>query len=403
MGEELLSGEDLMQAAAGSPARLPSGYLQTLDSESVVQAAVDAKDMSVPFVIVTRGAGFNRAGNKVQIVPGEYGQGLQSEDYVRNPIVLLDHGMGFSLPIAKSETRDGKSTLNLMATRAEARAYFSQSLPEAVQVFALIDEGILRTASIQFRPVKAIKMRWKPDEAKTTAKGEEIVNFWDLRMQYAGMACLDFVESTLLEWSVVSIPADTGAVRKCLDRGTIGTERITQSLVPMLQGMAGEKQVWAPGWTPAPVVLQFGELRVEAPTADDALRLIDVAQRIAVSRRQHATEGDEPARTPGAAAVASPEASASANDETPVSSAQPVAAEPVDTATTVNGVTTVSSADGEAKYVGVGREVGLINRAALAAVVQSQVAAAVQAAVTPLVSQTEGLRAELRRMTGRVD
>ena len=61
---------------------------------------------------------------------------------------------------------------------------------------------------------------------------------------------LDYTESDLLEWSVVSIPADPGAVRRCLDRGHVNGEAITMSLQGVMKRMGGPAPVWSPGWEP---------------------------------------------------------------------------------------------------------------------------------------------------------
>jgi hypothetical protein len=143
-GEEL-RGPDILQAAHVSEL-LPTGYPSYRSSETVLQK-VSPGEMSATFVILTRQKAPNRHGNIVQIVAGDRGEGLLLEHYQLNPIILFDHGINMALPIGTSESPAGDLKVTLGKSKAIATAYFSQSLPEASTIFALIDEGILRTAS----------------------------------------------------------------------------------------------------------------------------------------------------------------------------------------------------------------------------------------------------------------
>ena len=97
----------------------------------------------------------------------------------------------------------------------------------------------MRTASVQFLPKRARKLAVKQRQDL----GEDEVSLVD------GIG-LDYTESDLLEWSVVSIPADPGAVRRCLDRGHVNGEAITMSLQGVMKRMGGPAPVWSPGWRP---------------------------------------------------------------------------------------------------------------------------------------------------------
>ena len=233
----ILTGEEALSAAADAE-RLPTGYLQHWSDETVVQSTQPTK-MSADFIVLTRQREPNRHGNIVQIADGENGRGLILDHYRTNPVVLFDHGLNMTLPIGTSEGPDGKLSVRLTKNRATARAYFSQSLPEAATIYALIDEGILRTASVQFLPKRARKLSVKQRQDL----GEDEVSLVD------GIG-LDYTESDLLEWAVVSIPADPGAVRRCLDRGHVNGEAITMSLQGVMKRMGGPAPVWSPGWRP---------------------------------------------------------------------------------------------------------------------------------------------------------
>ena len=273
----ILVGEEVLRAASDAE-RLPTGYLQHWSEETVVQSTQPTK-MSADFIVLTRQREPNRHGNIVQITDGENGQGLMLDHYRTNPVVMFDHGLNTTLPIGTSEGPDGKLSVRLTKNRATARAYFSQSLPEAATIYALIDEGILRTASVQFLPKRARKLSIKQSQDL----GDDEISLVD------GVG-LDYTESDLLEWSVVSIPADPGAVRRCLDRGHVNGEAITMSLMPVMKQMGGPVPVWSPGWSPErPVV----EAAAPVPSTDidiePPIQTIDyegVAQQLERERRQ---------------------------------------------------------------------------------------------------------------------
>ena len=233
----ILTGEEALSAAADAE-RLPPGYLQHWSDETVVQSTQPTK-MSADFIVLTRQREPNRHGNIVQIADGENGRGLILDHYRTNPVVLFDHGLNMTLPIGTSEGPDGKLSVRLTKNRATARAYFSQSLPEAATIYALIDEGILRTASVQFLPKRARKLSVKQRQDL----GEDEVSLVD------GIG-LDYTESDLLEWSVVSIPADPGAVRRRRARGHGHGEASTMSLQGVRKRMGGPAPGWSPGWRP---------------------------------------------------------------------------------------------------------------------------------------------------------
>ena len=234
----VVTGPDIMQLVNPSEL-LPTGYLHHWSSETVLQKTQPTQ-MTADFVILTRQKAPNRHGNIVQIVSDDRGAGLTIDHYRSNPVVMFDHGLTMPLPIGTSETPKGTLAVTLTKGRAVARAHFSQRLPEAETIFGLIDEGILRTASVQFLPKRALRL--KAVEQSSGGNDNEI--------QMQDGQGLEFIESELLEWSVVSVPADPGAVRKCLDRGHINGSAIAMSLRPVLKQMGGKAPVWAPGWTP---------------------------------------------------------------------------------------------------------------------------------------------------------
>ncbi len=149
---------------------------------------------SLPMDIVkTRALGKNRyeatiaANEKVRQPPDlEFG-GLSTENYLRNPVVMWAHdSMGRSpsggLPIGRTlklnRSHDGQII---------AEFEFLDDDPFAQRVRNAWDKGFLRAASISWIPVESVPIgdgRWR-----------------DTR-------------SDLLEWSIVSVPADPDALRE---------------------------------------------------------------------------------------------------------------------------------------------------------------------------------------------
>lgn len=214
---QAIDGSDVLsRLASDSPSCLTqAGYPFSACQAAQIEAK-DPKKMSATFTVVTRGKVPNRHGNMVQIVDGPNGRGMTIEDWSANPVVLFDHGMGLSMPIGTA-MKDGELYWQASKNKAVSTVFFSQSLPEAAAIYALIDEGILRAASVQFIPTKAMRLAFKADKLPEGVQS----------LDYAGY---DFTESQLLEWSVVAIPADPGALKKSLDVGKIAGQKIGAGL-----------------------------------------------------------------------------------------------------------------------------------------------------------------------------
>lgn len=197
-----------------------SGIPVTNFEGAILQGQADAAEMSASFVIVTRQKSPNRNGNMVQIAPSEEGRGLILDAYQQNPVVLFNHGEGFPLPIGRSADQSGNLALKIQKLKAIATVFFSQSNPFANDVFGLVNEGILKMASVGFMPQKAKRLKMSTERL---ADGVADISPGSPNSYFGGF---DFVESDLMEWSIVAIGADPGALRQCLSAGNIGGEKI---------------------------------------------------------------------------------------------------------------------------------------------------------------------------------
>ncbi|MCH8061813.1 MAG: hypothetical protein IH861_04860 [Chloroflexi bacterium] len=155
---------------------------------------MDKSVRSMPMNIVkTRALGKNRyeatiaANEKVRQPPDLEFEGLSTENYLRNPVVMWAHdSMGRSpsggLPIGRTlklnRSQDGQII---------AEFEFLDDDPFAQRVKNAWDKGFLRAASISWIPVESVPIgdgRWRD------------------------------TKSDLLEWSIVSVPADPDALRE---------------------------------------------------------------------------------------------------------------------------------------------------------------------------------------------
>lgn len=77
--------------------------------------------------------------------------GIDMRRHMRNPVVLLDHGKAYPLPIGKTKTPDGEYRVWIDGPDCYQETFFSQSLKMAEQVFHLICEDIMCANSIQYK------------------------------------------------------------------------------------------------------------------------------------------------------------------------------------------------------------------------------------------------------------
>lgn len=200
--------------------------------------AVDVSSMSADFVILTTKPNYH--GNAHQITESKLGKGMQTERHEANPVVYLEHGFcGLQFPaIGMSKDKSGRYTVKKQKNQATATVFFSQANPDAATVFAMVEEGVLHMASIGFDAKLGIRM--KQEKPKALAEGVEEL-CWNCRGYL-------FTETELVEWSIVAQGADAGAVRQYLDRGKVGTEKLTDPMREYLQALA-PKVAWSPGFS----------------------------------------------------------------------------------------------------------------------------------------------------------
>jgi len=166
---------------------------------------IDESAMSATATICT--ATIDRQGEIIFPGGGDY------THYTRNPVVLWEHGFdqSISFPIGKCEDPSGQLALSASDDEIEATCFFSQSLREAQQIFALVAERVIRATSIHVIP-KSTEQRLME-----------------------GTAITIYPEWEMLEWSWGRIGVNPDAVARTLDSGRLAGEAICDSVKRMLQ------------------------------------------------------------------------------------------------------------------------------------------------------------------------
>lgn len=171
--------------------------------------AMDSTRMSATAIICTPAT--DREGEA--ILP----DGIDFETRYRlNPVVLWEHGFDPAIPMPIASSEDpATGELSLRATPKElvATSYFTNRVKESEQVYALIDEGIVRATSVRVDPTPGT-------ERLETRDGNRV---------------LVMPKSTLVEWSWGCMGVNPETVRKTLDRNSLAGSRISQPLQRVLK------------------------------------------------------------------------------------------------------------------------------------------------------------------------
>lgn len=194
------------KTAAGTPCL-------ALVSKASKAEGVDPKKMCATFVVTSDDP--DRVDDVVM------SKGIVLANFKTNPIGLYGHGQ-MILPIGKWEDPSGKLCVWPRDKQTTGTLYFSQKTEHAAQVFALVEEGILRACSIGFNPL---------EEPESRGRG------------------FKFQKTDLLEISVVAIPAQPTAtlVRQVLSRGTLAGSKICEPVRKGLVPLCEAKPAWSNG------------------------------------------------------------------------------------------------------------------------------------------------------------
>lgn len=164
----------------------------TIHKEFTAQILKAYDDGSQEIVISTDSV--DRDGEVIEV------DGWQLENYLANPVVLYAHDYR-SVPIGR--------TLELRREPGQLVARFqfrdpANDLDPVNQIRAAWEQGILRAASVGFRPLEWRRMD-ADDDAPSSSEDDW---YWGPKR---------YLQQELLEWSIVPIPANQEALRRAFE------------------------------------------------------------------------------------------------------------------------------------------------------------------------------------------
>lgn len=171
---------------------------------------VDENEMSATALIST--PDWDRQNDSLNPLGGNY------DNYKLNPLVYWEHGKHITVPIAKSDNADGELMVFPSQDGIRATSYFSNRNKQSEQFFNLIADGIIRAASIRFKPLKA---------PITKSMG-------------AGQFGHRFDEWEKEEWSWCGLAVNPKAVREVIAKGNLAGSQIDGSIMKSLQSLIPE-------------------------------------------------------------------------------------------------------------------------------------------------------------------
>src|ERR1035438_331747 len=134
---------------------------------------------------------------------------MDTSNFFKNPIILLNHGTKYELPVGKAMDKYGNVKVWREENEYLCKIYFAKT-PVAKQVFDLVKGGFLNGASIGGRPLELQKLPGNKE------KGFESVR--------------EIVRSELTEISIVCVPANQDT-RMILEQNSINGK----SLLPEIK------------------------------------------------------------------------------------------------------------------------------------------------------------------------
>lgn len=206
--------------------------IRKADRTSIIAASdvqIDVGKVSVTGVITTQG----RDRSEDVVITS----GIDLANHEANPVVLLEH----ELLIGHAKDADGNYTVKKFDGYATATTFFSQNIPEALQTFRLIDEGVLRGLSIGFVVRKARMITTDDHVALTFAPDGTRVPVEKFGILYE--------ETELVEYTHTVLPDNPDALTVMVQKSRVGGEPMS----PLLRRILAPYQLT----TPASVVSGF--------------------------------------------------------------------------------------------------------------------------------------------------
>jgi len=141
-------------------------------------------------------------------------KGVQVENFLKNPIVLYQHGREGAFPVGKC------IELKIEDDRIVATTQFNPNDEKAMKVFQAFKDGYLNGWSVGFIPLEREELNKESAKKYNLNIPEEIWEIID-RLKEEGFSIIPeiYPRWELLEYSAVSVPANPGALTELMVRG----------------------------------------------------------------------------------------------------------------------------------------------------------------------------------------
>ena len=182
-------------------------------------------------------------------------RGCQLKNYSLNPVVMWGHGLeGITTPIATSVDPMGNLTVEISDDFVLATSYFAQNSKEAMDIFGLICDGVVRATSVRETPLVSRKS-WSDGRQVTK------VDKWDLE-----------------EWSWCAIGVNPDAVAKAMQTKYDGRQ-LSPSIMKSLNAVMPKKRVQGRGMGTTMKTDDEKEISDDEMPAEDAEQVGDAGEQ----------------------------------------------------------------------------------------------------------------------------
>jgi hypothetical protein len=164
-------------------------------------------------------------------------EGVMLGNYANNPVVMWDHGKEISLPIGISQSPTGELDIYRGQDRIEARTYFAKSFAFAGQIFALIDERVIRATSIGVIPIQIAEYVSPAGQTVPVTERSNMVEYSWCPIGVNPEAVSSGQKSLFPDWLSEAASLQVDRAIDVLNRGSLGGDRLLPAIRKSLAAM----------------------------------------------------------------------------------------------------------------------------------------------------------------------
>lgn len=164
-------------------------------------------------------------------------EGVMLGNYANNPVVMWDHGKEISLPIGISQSPAGELDIYRGQDRIEARTYFANSFAFAGQIFALIDERVIRATSIGVIPIQIAEYVSPAGQTVPVTERSNMVEYSWCPIGVNPEAVSSGQKSLFPDWLSEAASLQVDRAIDVLNRGSLGGDRLLPAIRKSLAAM----------------------------------------------------------------------------------------------------------------------------------------------------------------------